>query len=190
MAKLNAEDRSIVEDYRVMFTQLGQRLGQGDQSQDREALSAAALALTETLGERKPLRLAQAVLCGRISGFGLYEPFMTNEFRRGSLQQILLYTELANFKSSLQSDGQTVVKVVQELSLYRAGSGSAECVWAEQPARATDLSRTKRSDFFLQQLLRLPKTLAPGDYELRVKVTDLTTSSSAQAGIPLRVLEE
>jgi hypothetical protein len=188
LAKLSAEDRLVVEDYRVLFTQLGERLGQGDREADRAALISSATLLSEMLDARKSVSVARAVLCSQIGGFGKFIPFTNNEFRPSAAPRILVYTELANFKSILQADGQHAVKLVQELILSRAGSGEVGQIWVEQPALVSDLSRTPRRDFFLVQLLRIPENLEPGDYTLTVKVSDLADGTSAVSVVPLRIL--
>ncbi len=186
MASLSPEEREAVEDYRQLFAALGQRLGKGDRSADKEALAVSARRLAETLDARKVLQITQAAVCERITGFGVFDPFDSNEFRLSALPRILVYTELANFKSTRQADGQHSVQLIQELTLVKADSGEAMPVWAEQPARIKDSSRSPRRDFFLGQMLRVSDNLKPGKYELHIKVTDLANQSSASSVLPIR----
>lgn len=188
LAMLSAEDRMVVEEYRDLFTQLGRELGEGDRKAERGALMASAMQLSTSLGEHTKLGIAQTLLCRQINGFGVYENYPKYEFRLGSLPRVLVYTELTSFKSRRQSDGQHAVKLVQELSLFKAGDKDRGALWSEQPVQITDMSRTPRRDFFLGQELRLPANLEEGDYELQVRVSDLADGSSAISLIPLRLV--
>lgn len=187
LAQLSADDRAVVEEYRTLFAQLGQRLGGTDRKADREALMASAQTLSSALDAREKVRIIRSLLCKNIAGFGGYEPFPKNEFSMAAVPRILVYTELANFKSQRQPDGQLAVKLVQELSLHKAGTGQKSAIWTEQPVQITDLSRTARSDFFLGQVLRIPANIDPGEYELQVKVSDLADGGSAVSVMPLRL---
>lgn len=188
LALLSPEDRSVVEEYRTLFSQLGQQLRGSNRKPDRDTLVASAQQLSASLGAQQKMGIAQALLCRQVNGFGMYDPFAKNEFRLGEMPKALVYTELDNFKARRQGDGQYAVKLIQELSLYRAGAVERGPVWSEQPVQIVDLSRNRRRDFFLVQFLRLPETLDAGEYELQVKVSDLADGSSAVSKIPVRLL--
>lgn len=187
MAGLSPDDRALVDEYRRLFTQLGEQMGR-DQGADREILASSAGTLVQALEARKPLRIREAVLCSEISGYGAYQPLPQLEFKVGAYPLVMLYTELANFKTSPLPDGTQAVKLVQELSLHRVTPAGLVLVWSELPAQVTDISRTARRDFFLGQVVRLPEPLDPGEYELKVKVLDLADTVSATASISLRIV--
>lgn len=189
LALLSADDRAVVEEYRLLFSQLGQQLGGADRKTDRAALLASAQSLSTALGAQEKVSVTRALLCKNIAGFGGYETFPKNEFSLAALPRILIYTELANFKTQRQPDGQSAVKLVQELSLLKPGSGERRAVWTEQPVQITDLSRTPRRDFFLGQVLRIPGNIEPGEYELQVKVSDLADGGLSTSVIPLRLVK-
>ena len=44
-----------------------------------------------------------------------------------------------------------------------------------------DLSRQRRHDFFLAQMITLPDTLGPGEYVLKVSIQDELSGKSNQA---------
>ena len=187
LAMLSPEDRALVEEYQTLFSELGRQLG-GERTSDRTALLNSTKALSAALSAQQKIAVVHAALCSRVEGFGNYTPFAKNEFRIGDLPRMLVYTELDQFKSTRQADGQFAVKLVQELSLFRAGGRDRALVWAEQPVQITDASRNPRRDFFLVQILRLPENLEAGEYELQVKVSDLADGGSSSARIPLRIL--
>lgn len=187
LASLSAEDRAVVEEYQALFTNLARQLGNKDISKDRAALIASSQALTSSLNAQRKLLIDRAVLCSQVAGFGNYTPFGKNEFRASDLPRILVYVELENFKSTPQPDGQLAVKLVTELSLVKAGARDQSAVWAEQPVQVTDAARSARRDFFFVQVLRLPADLAPGEYELQIKVSDLADGSASTARTPVRI---
>lgn len=191
LAMLNPDDRAVVEEYRDLFTQLGRQLGEGDRKTERTALMDSAQQLSTSLTKQNKISITQALLCRQINGYGVYDTFPRNEFRLGALPRVLVYTELANFKSRRQADGQYAVKLVQELSLVKAGKAADRvALWSEQPVQVTDLSRTPRRDFFLGQELRLPANLEEGDYELQVRVSDLADGGLVATSVPVRILEK
>lgn len=187
LAKLSAEDRAVVAEYQALFTELGRQLAGTDRSAQRAALIESSRSLSAALAALQPIKIVHTALARQVAGFASYEAFPKNEFAQAELPRILVYTELDKYKSQPHTDGQYLVRLVQELSLHKIGGKGSVPVWAEQPAHVNDLSRRPRRDFFLVQELRLPRNLEPGDYELHVKVSDLADGSSDTARIPLRL---
>ncbi len=187
LAMLNAEDRAVVAEYQALFTELGRQLSGADRGAHRAALIASSRSLSAALAAQQPVKIAHAALARQVAGFGAYESFPKNEFALAELPRILVYTELDRYKSQPHSEGQYIVRLVQELSLHKVGSKGATPVWAEQPAQINDVSRRLRRDFFLVQELRLPRTIEAGEYELQIKVSDLADGGSDITRIPLRL---
>jgi len=123
--------------------------------------------LVEGLEDQKQLQITKLVLCRSVSGYGRYEAFYDNRFRMGALPLILVYTELANSKPQQRSDGRHVVRLTEELALWDAANEKE--VWHSDPVSVTDESSSRRRDFFLAQYLRLPASVRPGQYNLRVR---------------------
>ena len=121
LAKLTKEERAVVEEYQALFSALGQQLGSGDRTADRAALIASSQALSASLLAQQKITIANIALCKQVTGFGNYEAFPKNEYKLGELPRILVYTELDKFKSRKQEDGRFAVRLIQELSLVKAG---------------------------------------------------------------------
>lgn len=187
LSSLSPEDRAVVEEYQALFSKLGRDLGGKDREADREALIASSQVLTAALNAQRKVEIAQVALCKQVVGFGNYETFEKNEFSANDMPRVLVYTALDNFKSAAQSDGQYAVKLVQELSLFKAGGRNRAPVWSEQPVQVMDVARSPRRDFFLVQVLRLPEKIEAGEYELQVKVSDLADGGSSVSRLPLRI---
>lgn len=187
LAQLTPEDRAVVAEYQALFTELGRQLSGADRGAHREALIASSRSLSAALLAQQPIEITHAAIVRQVAGFGSYETFPKNEFAVTELPRIFVYTEIDKQKSQPHTDGQQIVRLVQELSLHKVGGKGIVPVWAEQPAQISDISRRARRDFFLVQELRLPRNLDAGDYELHVKVTDLADGGSATTQIPLRL---
>ena len=187
LAKLTKDERAVVEEYQSLFSALGQQLGSGDRAADRAALIASSQALSASLLSQQKIVIANIALCKQVTGFGNYEAFPKNEYKLGELPRILVYTELDKFKSRKQEDGQFSVRLVQELSLVKAGGKDKTPVWSEQPVQIADVARNPRRDFFLVQVLRLNDKIEAGDYELVVKVTDQADGATSSARMPIRL---
>lgn len=191
LAALSEKDRALVAGYLTLFANLSRQLGTKDMESEGATLIEAAELLSDTVNAQKSVTISQAWLCRGVSGYGSFTPFEKYEFRRGELPNILIYTELENYKSERQADGQYVVKLVQELSLFKERRfGKDEPVWTEQPVQIADLSRNARRDFFLVQYLRLPEKIEAGDYVLQIKVSDMATGGSDTKTIPLRIVSK
>ncbi|MCB1071374.1 MAG: hypothetical protein KDL31_13560, partial [Kiritimatiellae bacterium] len=188
LSSFSVEDQAVVAPYQELFSQLSQ-LGSGDAEADRALLMASADGLAASVDALKPLEVVQAWLCQSVAGFGTFLPYDAYEFPRGNIPRILVYTELANYESQRQADGQFVVRLTQELSLHKVSRGKAsdEPVWRESSVEIVDLSRNVRKDFFLVQVLRLPNDLSRGTYELQIAVKDLATNETAVKSVRLKL---
>ena len=60
-------------------------------------------------------------------------------------------------------------------------------VWKDGPYDATQSSPTPVSDLFITRLVRIPATLPPGEYRLRIDAMDVASGSEATVSTPLRV---
>ncbi|MFH0953760.1 MAG: hypothetical protein V1873_05480 [Verrucomicrobiota bacterium] len=187
LASLGRDEAKVISLYQDMFLRLARNLGQSHSRQsDLEYLKMEYGRLLDGLEEQKKLEITKLVLCRGVSGYGRYEAFYDNRFRLGSLPLILVYTELANSKPQLRPDGRYVVRLTEELTLFDGAAQEKE-VWKGDPVSVTDESSSKRRDFFLAQYLRLPGTIQPGNYNLRVQITDNADGTAAVASIPLTV---
>ena len=183
----NPDAKVLASTYQDMFRRLGANLGKsGNVLADVELLAAETDRLAASSEGRRDLQIAKAVLCQRVNGFGRYEAFSSNEFTQGAIPLILVYSELVDFKTRNENNGQFVVKLKEELSVETA-SGDAKEVWKEREVSVTDAASSRRHDFFIAQYLNLPKTIEPGTYNLRIKITDDASSQTAVAVVPVTI---
>lgn len=186
----NPDAKVLASAYQDMFKRMGEQLGKdGNVLADIDFLAAEQGRLRESVESWQGLQIGKVVLCQRVSGYGRYEAFGGNEFPKNSPPMILVYSELANFKSSAGDDGRFVVKLKEELSLTTATDDARE-VWKEREVSVTDTASSRRRDFFIAQYLNLPKTIEPGKYNLQVKITDEADGKIDISVVPLTVKAE
>lgn len=117
------------------------------------------------------LRVPRVELCSAIDGFGRYEPIVPPQFTVGGRNQVIVYMEVDNFQTEKTSTGLYRALMSVRASLLNK---SGEEIWSMRDENIEDLSRQRRSDFFLTiGPLAIPKTLGPGEYVMKVEVEDV-----------------
>jgi len=131
------------------------------------------------------LRIPVIALCSRVEAFGIYEEISPNTLVAYRENRVIVYCEIENFTSQPHGDGQYRTLLANRIELFSADGTS---VWSQEEPQIEDLCRRRRSDFFLAQLITLPRRLPAGDYVLKVTVKDLLASKMNQASIQLRLV--
>ncbi len=142
---------------------------------------AAADALHTSLAEQADLQIPTVALCTRVQTFGVYNEMPPAALIPGRANRTIVYIEIANFFSEKTSTGQYRTALTGELEVLTAGGNP---VWRHEEPNIVDLSRQRRHDFFLAQLVTLPATLGPGEYVLKVSIQDELSGKSNQAICP------
>lgn len=168
---------------------------------DPNARTTASDSLTKTLQAFVPpatLLIPKAALCTRVQGYGKYDAISSEKFLVGKPIRALVYTELDGFttrESRAGDPGQSgfdppkyAVELSQSVTLYHDPSGLV--AWQRPPQTVVEPCRAKRRDFFLVQRLDLPSTLSVGKYNLKVRVTDVTSGAEAEAILPISVVAD
>ena len=131
--------------------------------------------------EQAPLKVTKLTLCNRISNYGVYE-----EYDRGWVvprQEVLLYCEVDNFVAEKEGEGAYLSILHIQIEI-REGS---KAVWSWNPPEVVDRSRNLRDDLYVGTRFYVPSNLRPGEYKLRVTVSDKVGSKSAKEEIDLVV---
>ncbi len=119
---------------------------------------------------RADLQVSRVALCRAVDAFGLYDPIDPAEFPAGRTVDVLLYIEVDNYRSDKMPSGfyRTLLTVRPSL-LNKAGDE----LWNAKYENIEDLSRRQRRDFFLTIPEKIPASLSPGEYVLKVEVEDV-----------------
>jgi len=148
-----------------------------------EALAHHLGAAVDALEAYVPLRINDLRLCGRVVGFGHYEPMDATKLHPG--QEFLVYCEVAGLKYE-ESDGGLRSRLSSRVEVVPA-AGGAPVLTLELPTPDDSCGRRHR-DNFVNYRLALPRNVAPGLYSLRMTQTDLVSGRSASAEIALTVV--
>lgn len=151
---------------------------------DRKMLDAA---LADAFGQM-PVTIVHADLCRSVSGFGVYEPLASHNFLSGRANRAIVYVEVENFEAAKLDDTRREVRLSQELILYKEDDGLA--VWRHEPTQITDVSRNRRRDFYVVQMITLPARLSTGKYRLKVRITDQHGDSVDEMTMQVQVVAD
>jgi hypothetical protein len=183
-------ERELLAKMQAFFSQLGVKLAE---TGDPEALVAEVEALHRQLIRQLQLVVAQASLCTRVGGFGDYDEFPRNAegryaFLAHSGQQAVVYVEIENFASELKENGQWVTELSQQLVVISERDGIP--VWREDWQAGLDLSRKRRDDFFIVQVVTLPERLSVGRYNLKIRIRDDQSGAEAETAIDFEMVAD
>ena len=148
---------------------------------------APLLEMGDRLRSQGELTIPTAALCTRVDAFGVYEPMEPAQFKAGSLNEAVLYCEVANYSSQLNEQKKWETKLKYEGVIY---SESGLNVWQDKADTFTDVSRSRRHDFYVVKRMRLPPNLPVGRYLLKLTVTDLQMSRVAESTVPIQVVAQ
>jgi len=136
---------------------------------------------TARLAQLGSLGLRNMAFCTEISSYGVYTRFKDNSFAPG--QQVLLYSEVENFKSVETHRGfHTVLK-----SGYQIVDMTGAVVFKEDPQVMEEYCQNSRRDYFVRYRLHLPKAIASGRYRLQLTVEDTLGEKSGLSNIEFTV---
>lgn len=154
------------------------------------------------LNEQRPLRIAAAALCSRVTGYGQYVPFEPARFVAGRPQRLIVYTEVEHFRNRpvRESDRRAVsagaasagdrwaIELSQELNLFR--DTESQLVLRRPEQTVIETSRNRRREFFLVHEVLLPQTLTVGRYRLKITMRDKTSGAVDEVILPIDVVAD
>lgn len=130
------------------------------------------------------LQLRNVAFCHKIVSFGNFERFERDEYSPGQL--VLLYAEIANFKSAPQpSDGLYKTQIKSTIEIFRAGQGQPAKKMVFEPT--VDLCRSHRQDYFHSYELKIPGDLTLGPHVLKLTVEDMQSGKLATYSVNFTV---
>jgi hypothetical protein len=83
------------------------------------------------------LSIPSLTLCRDVKQFGKYEPFASTRFVRLSKHLMVVYCEVQNFVSQLNSKRLWETKLKYEVLLYTDSNDAALQVWQQKPTRSS-----------------------------------------------------
>ena len=144
------------------------------------------LEMADRLRSQAELSIPTVALCKRVTGFGVYDPIEGARFMAGQETPVIVYCEVENFASQLNDQKLWESKLKLQVVLYEEQSGME--VWRQKEMRpGVDLSRNRRHDFFMAEMIHLPASLTLGRYLLKVSVEDLGVNRIAENTVGIQI---
>jgi hypothetical protein len=128
------------------------------------------------------LNITELQLCQRVRGFGSYEPTPSSSMTTDEPK--LLYWEVvgATYEGAAP---KLRSRLWTRLEILPANDGDP--LWRQDLGTIEDSCRRPRRDFYMNYRLKLPKTLAAGDYRLRLTLRDEISGRQVDRFTPLTV---
>lgn len=157
----------------------------GDPSGAANAALQAVERLAGSLRKGSDLEIPSMALCRSVAGFGRYTPLEPPVFRTGVANEFVSYCEVKNFHSERAEDGHYLTRFSMRTTvLNRAG----DAVLDIKDADVLDRCRNLRRDCFLSRVVRLPATLSPGEYVVKVTLVDKLGEKVAENRAAFRII--
>jgi hypothetical protein len=137
------------------------------------------------LEDRAPLEVVDLRLCSKVERFGDFEPFEPPVRKAG--QDVILYCELdgVRFESTPSGHRSRIAAKVEILA-----EGGGQPILSRAMGTAEETCRRRRRDYYVAYKLVLPRTLAPGDYRIRLTETDLTSDRTASREVAFAIAKD
>ncbi|MCH8316649.1 MAG: hypothetical protein IIA64_11810 [Planctomycetes bacterium] len=187
---LTDREREVLSAMQAFYTDVGERLLKAG---DPEVLVTALAELKKELAKEPQLRLSHAALSSRVSGFGAYDEFKKNKagryvFLAHTRQQAVVYVEIEEFKSELNTNSEWVTELSQQLVIFSDRDGIP--VWRQPWRPVVDVTKNRRHDFFVVQVITLPDKLSVGRYQFKISVRDERSGAEAEATLELDMVAD
>jgi hypothetical protein len=145
VAPLPAEDRELLTALLDGLSNFRSALrGEANMLQSRQV--SPLLEMTERLRGLAELTIPTAALCTKVDRFGVYDPMEPAQFHAGANNEAVLYCEVANFSSQLNSARQWETRLKHEAVVYSETGLNA---WTIKADTVSDVSRNRRHDFYV-----------------------------------------
>ena len=148
-----------------------------DPSKEAGQALGAASDLQRVLSELSPVVIWKMALVTAVNSFGDYKAVNPPLFEAGRPIHVFCYCEIGNLHSEPTQDGRLRTFLAAALEVY---DPTGKIVWQQKIPQIEDLVYTPRRDFFLPLEIKLPATLSPGEYVLKVTIEDKLGATTDQ----------
>lgn len=141
--------------------------------------------LREALLPTTELCLPAFAVCKSVKGFGQYEAFDPPQFTAGRENEFVAYCEIRDFVSDKRADGTFQSNFSMKIAVLNRSGDKVHEMAADE---IIDRCKSRRRDCFLSPLVRLPATIAPGEYVVKVTIADKIGKKVAEKTATLRIV--
>ena len=136
------------------------------------------------LSESAPLVVRNMAFINKVDSYGVYNTFDSDEFTPG--QRVGLYVEVENFASKEGPRGfHTSLK-----SSYQILDSRGQRVADDEFLPNQENCRNRRRDYFIFYEFNMPERLYPGDYTLKLTVTDANSEKFGESQVEFYIKDE
>jgi hypothetical protein len=135
------------------------------------------------LSELASLQIQNLTFVDKIEGFGLYDPHEGTKFK--PTEQVTLYAEVNNFRSESTKEGYRTKLGTS----YEIVDPTGRRIDGAQFQDVEDICRSQRHDLHMQYGVPLPERIYPGEYELRLIITDQLSNKIGQSSLKFEIAE-
>ncbi|MBU0638508.1 MAG: hypothetical protein KKB50_06550 [Planctomycetes bacterium] len=130
------------------------------------------------------LSIPTIAICREVRGFGQYEPIDPPRFLAGMPGEFVVYCEVRDFAAEQANDGLYYTRFDMRTTLLTA---AGDTVLEIKDTDIIDRCRNRRQDCFIPRLVRLPASLSPGEYVVKITLVDKVGEKVAESRAALRV---
>ncbi|MFT3881065.1 MAG: hypothetical protein QM703_15560 [Gemmatales bacterium] len=141
--------------------------------------------LTKRLSKSAPLMLQNVAFTdGQPERYGEIKPRININYYPEDM--VYAYAELVNLIDMPNADGDFNVRLEVTLELHGPNDN---IFWKATKPFLKQSSISSRNDYHVTARFALPKTLAPGSYQLVLKVIDRDSNRTARQNLPIQILD-
>lgn len=141
----------------------------GDPSGAADRVRAEWERLAEALRPLSELRIPRLAVCREVIGYGQYEPIDPPRFPAGVSSEFVAYCEVRDFVRERQEDGMYETRFEMRTRVLDAAGNTVLDI---RDTDIVDRCRQPRQDCFIPRLVRLPASLSPGEYVVKITLVD------------------
>ncbi len=157
----------------------------GDPQAEVDKLRSQVSRLHETLRSTSDPAISTLALCRSVRGFGLYELFDPPLVMAGSDTEFIAYIEVRDFAAEELPSGEFESRFALRTSVLNRGG---ETLLDMTDDSVVDRCRSRRRDCFIPRLVRIPASLSPGEYVVKVSLTDKIAQRVTEQRTTFRVV--
>lgn len=135
------------------------------------------------LAEMGTLQVRNPHFCTRVDGFGSFTKFKEDVFRPA--QDVVLYTELENFRSDSSEDGYRTALT----SRYRILDSQGRQVVEHDFPAIEEVCQNRRRDYYVSFRVQMPSRIYDGRHTLQLTVEDTLGKKVGQTSIEFAIKE-
>lgn len=139
----------------------------------------------QAIEEKAPLEVVDLKVCLRVRGLGDYDLF--DPPTRKVPVSVIVYCEVDGLHHEQTSSGFRT-RLAGHVEIVAEAGGPP--VMARPLGTVQETCRRRRRDFYVPYVVELPPNLNPGEYRLRVQLTDLVANRSSSRDVAFSIVKE